>query len=582
MPLSRVIQITASALANNIVAGNTSFAGLGGHSTNSLELNARTRVFNTLTWRNLYVRVVTNATTAASTVISRRNGANGNQSVTVGSGATGEFEDTVNTDSLTDGNQANYQFVAGTGGNVSWSVFSSILEQTTTMTSVVRGEGPEFLERGTTNYSVVAGNTDTSTTESERQYTIRTAGTSSRLQFRLSLNATANGGTVTFRLNGAAGNQSVSFAGGATGDFEDSVNTDTLAAGDEIDYELDINGGGMPDNVNFTHVQTRLEVSESEGNSYLAIAGGTFLQPDGNIRFVTSSGDIDDTPTESRTQTKVRGITGGVLNAINFFVRVFANSLDGNMVYRHRINAGDGNLIVTVGSGATGAFEDQTNTDTLIDDDEINYEHDGTGSTVGVIEHSVIAIQLQVVSDNIHSKFLRTTMYSALGARSERRLVPGIVTEPFRSFYLPTPGPAAAPTININTIFMSTTMYSTYDRAFRRLLPGIVTEPFRSFRLPLIGQVPPTININTIFMGTTMYSTYARGVRRLLPGAAETFPKSFFTKGPPPAISVFILFPRMPMIPEIISERNRTFFIIIPGGAVVRVRYLGDGIAITF
>lgn len=72
----------------------------------------------------LGVKVITNGVTATSTLKFRVNGANGNQSISIGSGTTGYLEDTTNVDSLVGTENINYQVVTGaTGTNIRFAYF---------------------------------------------------------------------------------------------------------------------------------------------------------------------------------------------------------------------------------------------------------------------------------------------------------------------------------------------------------------------------------------------------------------------------------------------------------------------------
>ena len=66
-------------------------------------------------------------------------------------------------------------------------------------------------------------------------------------------------------------------------------------------------------------------------------------------------------------------------------VDVTANDLDATMTYRTRINAADGNQLISVLTTATGIFQDTTNQDVLATDDQITYESDTNPPTMGDI-----------------------------------------------------------------------------------------------------------------------------------------------------------------------------------------------------
>ena len=79
--------------------------------------------------------------------------------------------------------------------------------------------------------------------EAQTQVTYRTAGILSNLWVRVSLNLILDGAsTIRVRKNGANGNQVVSFAASTTGTAEDTTNTDSVAAGDELNYSVVIGG----------------------------------------------------------------------------------------------------------------------------------------------------------------------------------------------------------------------------------------------------------------------------------------------------------------------------------------------------
>lgn len=65
------------------------------------------------TFSNLRVRVNQNSIANPSTFRTRKNGANGGQSVSITGSTTGSFEDTTGTDTVTDGDSLNYQVEPG-------------------------------------------------------------------------------------------------------------------------------------------------------------------------------------------------------------------------------------------------------------------------------------------------------------------------------------------------------------------------------------------------------------------------------------------------------------------------------------
>lgn len=91
---------------------------------------------------------------------------------------------------------------------------------------------------GATTYSGVGGSTINNSPESIAQFKTRVAFTLSNFYVRVNSNAVSGTSTATFRKNAVNGNQTVSYAGAATGQFEDVTNTDSVAIGDEIAVQV--------------------------------------------------------------------------------------------------------------------------------------------------------------------------------------------------------------------------------------------------------------------------------------------------------------------------------------------------------
>jgi len=379
------------AIGETVSDGETTYWALvGGLNKNSTEANVATRMYSTVTLANLLVRVTSNTTTASSTIRSRKNTANGNLSVSIGAAATGEFEDTSSTDSLADGDDSNYQVVSGGGGLLRPSIVSCTIEEVSTMTSYLGLTLSLIIARGTTRFGHLNGRWVDEATETNAQYTIRMAATWSRLRGRVLSNATANGGDFRSRVNGANGNQVAAFGGGATGDFEDASNSDTLADGDEIGYQIDAFGGGSPANATIGRVQTRLVTTTDQ---FLTATGGLNTIDDSTTNFLILSGDNIDDLTESQSQGKMRGSAGG-FDVADLFAHVKTNGLDGTTTIRNRKGGADGNLSISITSGQTGFFEDNASSDSYADGDEGNYSV-VTGGTTGTILIDSIGLEFE-------------------------------------------------------------------------------------------------------------------------------------------------------------------------------------------
>lgn len=221
------------------------------------------------------------------------------------------------------------------------------------------------------------------TTESELQYTARIAGTLSKLG--ININATGTTRSITARVNGANGNETIAISDGASGWLEDASNTDSISAGDEIDITLAEAG------TNPTVYCLRQVFTASSGHGCFYCASGTTafaLTGGGATEYIFPAGTLDTNSTsETNQKLMVRAagtLTGGQIN-------INANTLGvGNtFTMQSRINGANGNIVVTVANGVTGIVEDTSNADTLADGDVFCFAMSISGGT-GVINARVI------------------------------------------------------------------------------------------------------------------------------------------------------------------------------------------------
>src|SRR2546429_655806 len=70
------------------------------------------------------------------------------------------------------------------------------------------------------------------------QRTVRPAGVSSNLYVRITANTIAASSTLTFQKGGVNQTQTITIGSTATGEFEDTTHSDTLAAADLIQLQL--------------------------------------------------------------------------------------------------------------------------------------------------------------------------------------------------------------------------------------------------------------------------------------------------------------------------------------------------------
>jgi hypothetical protein len=194
-----------------------------------------------VTLSSLRAYVDNNTVTATSTLRTRINGNNGNQTLSIPATATGAFEDTTNTDNVLIGQNVNLQLVVGATGT-SITLKSAQLKSHAPGRQIAAARpGTVTLAFGTTVYVTIEGDPQSvNAVEADVQITARARFIARNMYVNISAN-TLDGDT-TFRLrksSGAGGNSNlvVTVAATLTGQFEDTTDVDTFVETDLLDWQ---------------------------------------------------------------------------------------------------------------------------------------------------------------------------------------------------------------------------------------------------------------------------------------------------------------------------------------------------------
>ena len=210
------------------------------------EASMQVRIAHTMTARKLYVSISANSITATSTMYTRKNGADGSMSCSIGASTTGEFEDTTHSDSLASADLYCYRFNTGASGTTLVLEAVSVIMETdhpfvlfTVSNSIGAGS--------TTYYKAMNGQHNANATESNQAFIWPACvpdATVSYFSANLTSNAATGTSTFRFRKNAANGNSVCSFAAGVTGWTVDTSNTDSVTANNSIAISATNGGGG--------------------------------------------------------------------------------------------------------------------------------------------------------------------------------------------------------------------------------------------------------------------------------------------------------------------------------------------------
>jgi hypothetical protein len=336
-----------------------------GGGDDATEANAQIELYGSYTLSNL--RVYCSALTGANgAAITRIGGGADAQTVTIT--GVGEFEDVTNTDSIVSGDAINGSVNQPTGMHgdsvtlTSWQVTADAA----TDIPVLAGAGSVWsIANSTTRYMWPFAGIQNSATESQVEYTMRTARTLNDLRVYCS----AHSGTtdsLTVRKNRAAGSLTVSVTG--TGEFTDLSNTDSFVAGDEFDYHFQNTDMMNP---------TEFFAAVVEGDTSSSVIGWAASQG-ASAAYLRNA---DSTTTEAEAQVKA----DAAATIQNLFVNcsVYAET----RTIRTRKNGANGAASVSV--TGTGLFEDLTNTDSLVATDLLSIQQAAGSSGTNVYSVAV-------------------------------------------------------------------------------------------------------------------------------------------------------------------------------------------------
>lgn len=316
-----------------------------------------------VTAQSLFFRVGVNSLNGSAVLTFRKNGGNGNLTVTVGAGTTGIFEDVTNTDSAAVGDTVDWQLaIGGTSGSMNCSVVSAVLG---TASGVALFDGAEnaalsTIAPSTTYYFSINGFSNVrDSTEANWQKKRYESGTISNLHIVVTSNGLSSSFPVRLRKNGGNGNEVITVGAGSTGDFEDVTHTDAFVSGDLVNSSIITGIGGT------TAVVSNVYYHETTaGNVWEAWVGSQ--QQSGTIKYEPFVGGSGITVFEARSQVKVR-----VIKFTMASLSVFVQTNPGTTVVKSRKNGADGNQVISTSS--TGQFVDVTHTDAASPGDLLDY-----------------------------------------------------------------------------------------------------------------------------------------------------------------------------------------------------------------
>ena len=323
------------------------------------------------TLRNLRLRANTNGRSTNTTVTARVNGANTSLVATITGGAgAGTYVDTTNTASLADGDTWNYAITTLTGtGAVACNVSAQI--DTAGQVSAPIATWGSLAFTAARFYMVGGGQFASNLTETPALATALETCTLKNLQVYIRSNS-STGFTFKTRNNGADGALTVSPGSAATGWFEDTTHTDSLAAGDT--YCFTTTAPSATATVGYAGVK----YTSATANTCAINSNIVANSPAAGATAYFAMGGAKTSATEANCQHSMP--FGGTVSKLS--ARVFSNTSSTDSTLTARINNAGGTLTITIPTGTTsGVIQDTTHTDSFSATNTLDVQF--TGATTG-------------------------------------------------------------------------------------------------------------------------------------------------------------------------------------------------------
>ena len=333
------------------------------------------------TLKNLRARLTTNSRAANSTITTQKNGSATAQVVTITASTTGTYTDLSNTVSLTAGDTYSYELVIGsTSGTLLLNALTAELESDGQSVSPLSCFGTVSLTTASaTRFIALSGRLQTLlATESEAQLKAPVAGTWSHLRLYVTA-ARATTTTIRSRKNSANGNQLLSITG--TGAFEDTSNSDTVAAGDNLSVSL-VTGSGA-DTLTFVNASSTYTPSTAKAAVVASQIMASTTAGAGANRFNSLLGRFSVNSTEATIQAPAP--FAGTASYLTYSLSANASTVTSNITLRKA--GADTAVTIAITAGATGLFADTSNSVSVAAGDLLSVkisDHDGTLTTRGL------------------------------------------------------------------------------------------------------------------------------------------------------------------------------------------------------
>ncbi len=234
------------------------------------------------------------------------------------------------------------------------------------------------------------------TTEANRHVRMRSAGTITHITMRVSAHTIATSNTVvTLMVNGVASSLAFNIAAGAGAGEYGNTGSVSIAAGDYI--SLRIVTPNTSGSISFTGIgclfaataNSVTRVAHRNGGFAIGASTNGTWSLGGAVGFVATGLEAD-------VQLRMRA----AFTLKNFYQNIVSNASGLQQTFRVRKNGANGNQVIVLAAGATTPFEDTSNTDSVVNDDLVNFWVESGGGTGDVIAFGTMgSVEIESVNN---------------------------------------------------------------------------------------------------------------------------------------------------------------------------------------
>lgn len=218
-------------------------------------------------------------------------------------------------------------------------------------------------------------------TEANANALCRSPGTISKLNANIgNTNGNDYAVTISTRLNGAAGAQSVAFAAGATGKVQDSTHSDTLASGDSWCFQI-VGGAGTTGSASVLAANVTFENTADNRNDMVCadVAGDNYSSTNTGGMYLPIVGSFGANITTEDDIVKVQHGFPVLVSNVRMFIQANAWTATGQLTTR--LNGADATGGFAIPAGATGWIENTSDVQFYGANDDANLKLVPAGTT---------------------------------------------------------------------------------------------------------------------------------------------------------------------------------------------------------